>query len=86
MEHRHLTTSHWPAAVVDSALERGDLKDWGELFAAVRANTEVAEMVLRVARQRGLGGSSILAAALTERLHPGLSKLRLPPLARPEGA
>lgn len=68
MEHRHLTTSHWSAAAVDSALERGGLQDWRELFSAVRANSEVAELVLRVARERRISGASILATALVERL------------------
>lgn len=85
MEHRHLTTQHWSAAAVDSALERGDLKDWRELFAAVRASSQLADLVLRVARQRGLGGSSMLATALVERSRPGLSELRTPPLKKPEG-
>jgi len=78
MQHRHLTTQHWSAAAVDSALERGDLKDWRELFAAVRANAEVAEMVLRVASQHTLGGASILATALVKRLRPGLEELSFP--------
>ena len=84
MEHRHLNTPHWTAAAVDSALERGDLKDWRELFAAVRANAVVAETVLRVARERDLGGSSILATALVERSRPGLRGLRVPQLEKPE--
>ena len=85
MEHRHLNTSHWTAAAVDSALERGNLKDWRELFAAVRASSQLAELVLRVARQRDLGGSSILATALVERSRPGLSELRTPQFKKPEG-
>jgi len=83
MEHRHLTTQHWSAAAVDSALERGDLKDWRELFAAVRANAEVAETVLRVARRSDLGGAAILATALAERLRPGL---RVPQLVKSDEA
>ncbi len=78
MEHRHLTTPHWSAAAVDSALERGDLKDWRELFTAVRADSAMAELVLRVARQHGTDGASILATALVERLRPGLAGLRAP--------
>ena len=71
MEHRYLTTPHWTAAAVDSALERGDLRDWRELFFAVRADPALAELVLRVARQRALDGASILATALVERMRPG---------------
>ncbi|HAB17364.1 MAG TPA: hypothetical protein PLX89_17630 [Verrucomicrobiota bacterium] len=74
MDHRHLTTRQWSAAAVDSALERGDLQDWRELFAAVRASAQLAELVLRVARQRGLDGPSMLATALAELLRPGPSQ------------
>ncbi|HMP05229.1 MAG TPA: hypothetical protein PJ982_02675 [Lacipirellulaceae bacterium] len=78
MQHRHLTPLHWSAAAVDSALERGGLEDWRELFAAVRADAAVAELVLRVARQRNEGRASALAAALVERLRPDLAELRAP--------
>ncbi len=80
MEHRHLTTQHWSAAAVDSALERGDLQDWRELFAAVRTDAAVAELVLRVARQRSSDGASILATKLVERTRTDLSTLRAPQL------
>jgi hypothetical protein len=79
MEHRHLNTLHWSAAAVDSALERGNLQDWRELFSAARSNPELAALVLRVARQRDLGGASILAANLVSRLRPELSELKIPP-------
>ncbi len=82
MQHRHLTTQHWSAATVDSALERGGLEDWRELFTAVRADSALAEMVLRVARQHAPSGSSILATALVERLRPGFSELRAPQLQK----
>lgn len=84
MEHRHLNTSHWTAAAVDSALERGGLQDWRELFSAVRADSALAELVLRVARQHGPDGASILATALVRRLRPGLSGLRAPQLEKQE--
>jgi hypothetical protein len=78
MDHRHLNTQSWSAATVDSALERGDLKDWRELFAAVQRHSEVARLVLRVASTRKLGGASVLATALVRRLRPGLDELRVP--------
>ncbi len=84
MEHRHLNTPHWSAAAIDSALERGGLPEWRELFAAVRADPAVAELVLHVVRQRSLGGASILASALVERLRPSLSGLRVPQLEKPD--
>lgn len=70
MKHRHLNSQAWSAATVDSALERGGLEDWRELFAAVRHNREVAALVLRVASERKLGGASVLAKALVERMGP----------------
>ena len=76
MEHRHISTQSWSAAAVDSALERGSLKDWRELFAAVRRNREVAGLVVRVASGRGREGSAVLAMALVERLRPGLRPRR----------
>lgn len=78
MEHRHINNQSWSAATVDSALERGSLQDWRELFAAVRRNREVAVLVLRVASEHDLGGASILAKALVERLWPGLEELKVP--------
>jgi len=68
MEHRHLNTQSWSAAAIASALERGDLKDWRELFAALRAHRDVAVLVLRVASQEASNGASILARALVKRL------------------
>jgi hypothetical protein len=73
MEHRHLDSKQWSAATVDSVLERGDLRDWRELFAAVRTNRALADLVLRVASQHDLGGASVLAKALVKRLSPDAS-------------
>lgn len=78
MEHRHLTAKGFSAATVDSILERGDIQDWRELFAVVRNNQEIAELVLRVANERDLGGASILAKALVERFRQQASTLSLP--------
>ncbi|HNQ89489.1 MAG TPA: hypothetical protein PKM73_12800 [Verrucomicrobiota bacterium] len=72
MEHRHLDTQRWSAAAVDSALDRGDLKDWRELFAGVQRQPELARLVLRVATGRPPDGASFLARALVRRLCPGL--------------
>jgi len=55
VRHRHLNTQEWSAAAVDSVLDRGDLPDWQALFAAVRSNQEVADLVLRVATAHALG-------------------------------
>ena len=77
MKHRHINTDRWSAAAVDSALERGGLEDWRELFAAVRQDAELAGLVLRVAQRRPLVGASILATALVPRF-------RAPQPPRPE--
>ncbi len=68
MQHRHLNTQEWSAATIDSVIERGDLPDWQQLFAAARNNREVARLVVQVATDHDLGGASILAKALVERL------------------
>ena len=78
MEHRHINSSQWTAATIDSALERGDLQDWRELFAVVELDRTVAELVLAVAASRPPGGATILAKALVERIRPGLSQLKAP--------
>ena len=80
MEHRHINSSQWTAATVDSALERGNLQDWRELFAVVERDRTVAELVLTVVAARPPGGASVLAKALVERMRPGLSQLKAPNL------
>ena len=84
MQHRHLNTQEWSAAAIDSVLDRGDLCDWQQLFAAVRSNREVADLVLRVATDHDLGGASILAKALVERLKEPADPIKLP--ARPKSS
>jgi hypothetical protein len=69
MRHRRLNTETWTAAAIDSVLERGDLPDWKKLFAAVKTNQEVADLVLHVATNHDLGGASILAKTLVKRLN-----------------
>ena len=73
MRHRHLTTTEWALDTIDSALERGDLPDWRELFSAVRADRAVAEKVLRVTEAHDLGGASVTARELTLRYWPELA-------------
>jgi hypothetical protein len=87
MEHRHIHTKVWSAAAIDSALERGDLKDWRALFAAVQQDRRIAELVLKVATEHEMGGASTLARTLVERLQPGLQALKAPKgKRRAEGA
>jgi len=49
MQHRHLKTNGWSLAAIDSALERGNLEDWRELFAEARKDKKIAESILKVA-------------------------------------
>ena len=74
MEHRHIDTKQWSASAIDSALEYGGLKDWQELFLVVRRDKAVADLVLKVASQRDLGGASVLATELVKRQQEGLKR------------
>jgi hypothetical protein len=60
MQHRHLTTdAGWSKVAVDSILERGDLADWQELFAASATDGNLAATVIEVARQHPTAGSGL---------------------------
>jgi hypothetical protein len=72
MKHRHLDTAEWSLAAIDSALERGDLADWREMFAAAEEDREIALRLLRVASRPQSGSAGILAKSLVLRLYPGL--------------
>ena len=52
--------------VLECGSPYGGLKDWRDLFAAAHADKQVAELVLKVASQRDLGGASILARTRIE--------------------
>jgi hypothetical protein len=71
MQHRHLNTRTWTLAAVDSALERGDLPDWRELFAAAQQDRAVARRILQMAAQPG-SASGPLACALVFAVYPEL--------------
>lgn len=78
MKHRHLNTTDWTRAAIDSALEYGDLADWRELFAAARHDRGLAHRVLDVAIAHQIDGSSVLAQTLIEALWPDLVAVREP--------
>jgi len=60
MQHRHLTAdAGWSKAAIDSILERGDLADWRELFAAVAQDRSLAATVIEVAQQHPTPGSAL---------------------------
>jgi hypothetical protein len=57
MTHRHLVSdAGWSKAAIDSALERGSLAEWRELFEQVERDREFAAKVLEVARQHPIPG------------------------------
>jgi hypothetical protein len=72
MQHRHIHDPAWTLAAIDSVLERGDLRDWRELFAAARRDQAVSERILQVARSHDVPGSSLMAIYLVGQLHPNL--------------
>jgi hypothetical protein len=72
MQHRHLNTTEWTLAAVDSVLERGDVADWRELFEAVRGDRGLAQRVLQVVNGHDLGGAGVIARATVLRLWPVL--------------
>ncbi len=72
MRHRHLDTTTWTRAAIDSALEYGDLDDWRELFAAAHRDRALAREIVTVCRAHPVPGSSALALALVKRAWPGI--------------
>lgn len=72
MEHRHLNTTRWTLAAIDSAIEYGDLPDWRELFREVRDDRVLAGRVLAVARGRTPDGAAALAEAMVLHYWPAL--------------
>ncbi len=64
MNHRHLDTTGWSKAAIDSVIEYGDLPDWRELFHAAASNEALARSVLEVARAHYVDGRSELAKGL----------------------
>jgi len=74
MRHRHLETSEWTLAAIDSAIERGNLEDWRELFAEAKKDKKIAESILTVASKPDQDGASKLARKLVTGIYPELSK------------
>ncbi len=74
MQHRHLKTNEWTLAAIDSALERGSLDDWRELFAAAGKNKQIAESILTVTAKPDRDGASKLARHLIAEIYPKLSE------------
>jgi hypothetical protein len=73
MQHRHLKTTNWTLEAIDSALERGNLEDWRELFSEARNNKVIAAKIMTISVRRDLGGTSELAKELVTGIYPDLS-------------
>lgn len=73
MQHRHLKTTSWTLEAIDSALERGSLDDWRELFSEARKNKSIAEKIMTIAVRRDLDGTSELAKELIIGIYPDLA-------------
>jgi len=72
MIHRHLNTSEWSKAAIDSVIEYGDLADWRELFDAAARDEALARRLLDVVEAHYVDGRSELAKGLIARLCPAL--------------
>jgi len=67
MNHRHLNSGvGWSKAAIDSALERGSLAEWRELFDDAKRDRELAAKVLDVARQHRMPGVWPLVAHMVK--------------------
>ncbi len=73
MKHRHLKTINWTLEAIDSALERGSLADWRELFADARKDRKIAEKIIKIAAGHDLTGASELAKELIFGIYPDLA-------------
>lgn len=52
MKHRHINSTSWTLAAIDSCIGRGAEEDWSELRAAAGADREVLRKVLHVCTSR----------------------------------
>lgn len=72
MQHRHINTTAWTREAIDSALDRGDLEDWRNLFQAAKYNRELAADILQLASLHEDDGTSALVKGLLKKMHPEL--------------
>ena len=73
MRHRHLTSAAgWSKPAIDSALDRGSLADWRELFSAARRDQTLASNVLEVARHHPMPGVLPIVEHILKRAWPNL--------------
>ena len=72
MQHRHINTTEWTREAIDSALERGNLEDWKDLFQSAKNNPELAKDILEMASFHTDDGTSALVTGLLKKTHPEL--------------
>lgn len=48
MQHRHLNTLEYTAAVIDDVIDRGGRQDWKELRKAASSDPHIVDKILRV--------------------------------------
>ena len=72
MQHRHINTTEWTKEAIDSALERGNLTDWQDLFQSAKENTELAKDILEMAKRHDEDGTFTIAENLIKKTHPEL--------------
>ena len=68
MKHRHIDTLDWSKEAIDSALERGGLQDWQELFSEAQIDRDLARDVIESAKRHPEMTGSSLAIALSEKI------------------
>jgi len=72
MRHRHINTAEWTCEAIDSALERGGLEDWKDLFQSAKADRELARNILKMARFHIDDGTYALVEGLLKKIQPKL--------------
>ena len=77
MRHRHIETTEWTLAAIDSCLDRGDLSEWRDLFRGAGKDKRIAERIAKLARWRN-DPSGALALALVRRRHPEVNESQYP--------
>ncbi len=71
MRHRHLTSeAGWSKAAIDSALERGSLAEWRELFSLACRDQAVAANVLEIAERHPMPGVLPIVKHMLRRAWP----------------
>jgi hypothetical protein len=70
MRHRHINTADWTLMAIESLFDRGDLADWREFSAALKASEQIARDTLRVCDFHEDSGAKAIARALVEHFHP----------------